>query len=170
MDLSKFLNIVYRYLWLLVLAALVAGLTTFFQLSSRPDTYKASTDLLVGPSLDSPSPDLNALRIGGQLAQTYAEMVDTRTFLEAVNNKLDQKTDLEVLRDAISTRQSAETRVLTITVYHPDPRQAVAIANAAAQTLIDLSPSKDNTTSLLRSQMSDQSRQLEQIVSKTETA
>jgi capsular exopolysaccharide synthesis family protein len=170
MDLSKFLNIVYRYLWLLVLAALVAGLTTFFQLSSRPDIYKASTDLLVGPSLDSPSPDLNSLRIGGQLAQTYAEVVDTRPFLETVNNKLDQKIDLEVLRDAISTRQSAETRVLTITVYHPDPQQAVAIANAAAQTLIDMSPSKDNTTSLLRTQMSDQSHQLEQIVSKTEAS
>jgi uncharacterized protein involved in exopolysaccharide biosynthesis len=42
MDLSKFLNIVYRYLWLLVLAALVAGLTTFFQLSSRPDIYSVN--------------------------------------------------------------------------------------------------------------------------------
>jgi capsular exopolysaccharide synthesis family protein len=168
MDLSKFLNIVYRYLWLLGLAALVAGLTTFFQLSSRPGTYKATTDLLVGPSLDSPSPDLNSLKIGGQLAQTYAEVVDTRTFLESVNNKLDQKIDLAEMREAISTRQSAETRVLSITVYHPDPNQAVAIANAAAQTLIDMSPSKDNTTSLLRSQMSDQSHQLEQIVSKTQ--
>ena len=30
MDLSKILNLLYRYLWLLVLAALIAGLITFF--------------------------------------------------------------------------------------------------------------------------------------------
>ena len=170
MDLSKILNILYRYLWLLVVAAFVAGLITFVQLSSQPESYKASTDLLVGPSLDSPSPDLNSLKIGGQLAQTYAELVDTQPFLQSVNNKLDQKTDLGVIRDAISTRQSTETRVLTIIVYHRDKNQAVAIANAAAQALLEISPSKDNTTALLRSQMSDQSHQLEQIVSQSQAS
>lgn len=165
MDLSKILNIVYRYLWLLVLAGLIASLTTFFQLSSRPVAYRATTDLLVGPGLNSASPDLNALKIGGQLTLTYAEVVDTPTFLESVNHKLDQKTDLNALRDAISTRQSVETRVLTIIVFYPDPKQAVAIANAAAQTLLEMSPAKDNITTSLRAQMSDQTHQLEQMVS-----
>lgn len=168
MDLSKFLNILYRYLWLMVLAALVAGITTFFQLSSRPVSYKATTDLLVGPGLDSPSPDLNALRIGGQLVQTYAELVETRSFLGAVNNKLDQKTDIDAIRAAISTRMSTETRILSITVYHPDPKQAVAIANAAAETLVETSPSKDNTAAILRNQMSEQAHQLEQIIGSAE--
>src|SRR5687768_8828765 len=109
MDLSKILNILYRYLWLLVLTALVASLTTFFVINNEPASYKATTQLLVGPGLDSPSPDLNSLRIGGTLIQTYAELVTTRSFLEAVNNKLDQKTDLELLTKAISTRQNTET-------------------------------------------------------------
>ena len=170
MDLSKILNIFYRYLWLLVLAALVASLTTFFQLRSQPVSYKASTDLLIGPSLDSASPDVNSLKIGGQLVQTYAVVVDTRAFLDSVNSKLDQKIDLAELKGAISTRQSSETRVLTIIVYHPDPKQAVAIANAAAQTLIELSPSKDNTAALLRTQMSNQSHQLEEIISQAQTS
>jgi capsular polysaccharide biosynthesis protein/Mrp family chromosome partitioning ATPase len=164
MDLSKILNLVYRYLWLLVLAALIASLTTFVQLSNRPVAYRATTDLLIGPGLDSPSPDLNALRIGGQLGQTYAEVLTTRSFLESVNNKLDQKMDLNALKDALSTRQSTETRVLTILVYNPDPKQAVAIANAAAQTLLEMSPPKDNITDSLRARMSEQSHELEQIV------
>ena len=102
MDLSKILSLVYRYLWLLVLAALIAGLTTFFQLSSQPVAYRATTDLLIGPTLDSPSPDLNSLRIGGQLGQTYAEVLTTSSFLEAVNSKLAQKLALNELKDAIS--------------------------------------------------------------------
>jgi capsular exopolysaccharide synthesis family protein len=170
MDLSKILNVLYRYLWLLVLAALVAGLITFFQVSSQPVVYRTSTDLLVGPSLDSPSPDLNSLKIGGQLVQTYAEVADTPSFFEAVNNKLARKMDLNVLKDAISTRVGTETRVLTINVHDEDPKQAVAIANAAAQTLLEMSPAQDNTTALLRAQMSDQSHQLEQIVTSSQAS
>jgi capsular exopolysaccharide synthesis family protein len=168
MDLAKILNVLYRYLWLLVLAALVAGLITFFQVSSQPVVYRTSTDLLVGPSLDTPSPDLNSLKIGGQLVQTYAEVADTPSFFEAVNNKLDRKMDLNVLKDAVSTRVGTETRVLTINVRDEDPKQAVAIANAAAQTLLEMSPSQDNTTALLRAGMSEQSHQLEQIVSSSQ--
>jgi len=166
MDLSKILNMLYRYWWLLVLAALVASLITYFQLSSQPVTFRATTDLLIGPSLDSPSPDLNSLRIGGQLVQTYAEVVETRSFLESVNNKLDQKVDLSALRSAFSTRMSTETRVLTIIVFHRDPKQAAAIANAAAQTLIEMSPSQDDTTALLQAQ----SDQLEQIISQSQSS
>jgi capsular exopolysaccharide synthesis family protein len=166
MDLSKILNSLYRYWWLLVLAALVASLITYFQLISQPVTYRATTDLLVGPSLDSPNPDLNSLRIGGQLVQTYAEVVETRSFLESVNNKLDQKVELNALRSAFSTRMSTETRVLTIIIFHRDPQQAADIANAAAQTLVEMSPSQDNTTVLLQ----EQSHQLEQIITQSQSS
>jgi succinoglycan biosynthesis transport protein ExoP len=163
MDLSKVFNVFYRFWWLLVLAALAASLVAYFQLSSQPVMYRATTDILVGPSLDSPSPDLNGLRIGGQLVQTYAEVVDTRSFLESVNNRLDQKVDLNDL--SISTRVSTETRVLTIIVFDRDPRQAAAIANAAAQTLIAMSPVQDNTTAVLQAQ----SVQLEKIISQAQS-
>jgi capsular exopolysaccharide synthesis family protein len=170
MNLSRILNIVRRFMWLFLLVTLVASLTTYFLISSKPSIYEAKTRLLVGPSLDSPSPDLNSLRIGGQLIQTYAEMVSSRPFLESVNNKLDQKTNLEALTGMIGTRQNADTRILTIFVRHPDPNQAVAIANAAATTLIDMSPARDNTTTLLRTQMSNQSSQLEQIITNSEAS
>ena len=170
MDFSKVTHIVRRYLWLFALATLVASLTTYFTLSSKPVTYEAKTRLLVGPSMDSPSPDLNSLKIGGQLIQTYAELISSRPFLERVNNKLDQKTDLESLGRMIETRQNPDTRILTIFVRHRDPNQAVAIANATATTLIEMSPAKDNTTALLRIQMSNQSPKLEQIISNSEAS
>lgn len=168
MDLSKILNLLYRYSWLLVLGALIAALTTYYQLSSQPTAYRATTDILVGPGLDSPSPDLNSLRVGGQLGQTYAELLNTDSFLQAVNKKLPQKMDLNELDNSITNRQSADTRVLTIIVYYPDPKQAVAIANAAAQTLLEISPSKDNLTASLRARLSDQSHQLEQVISESQ--
>ncbi|MBL8015562.1 MAG: hypothetical protein JNK26_05250 [Candidatus Doudnabacteria bacterium] len=168
MDLSKILSLIYRYLWLLVGAALVAGIITFYQIDRQPSAYQATTHLLIGPGLDSPSPDINSLKIGGQLGQTYAEVLSTASFLETVNNKLSQKVNLTVLDDAISSRQSIETRLLTIIVESPDPEQAVAIANAAAQTLLEMSPSKDNTFTTLRAQMSEQVSQLQQVVNESQ--
>lgn len=170
MDLSKSLNLIRRYLWLLVLSTLVASLAAFYVLNKEPVTYRATTKLLVGPSLDSDSPDLNSLKIGAQLILTYSELVTTRSFLESVNNKLDQKTDIDTLDSYISTRQNAETRVLTIITRHQDPKQALAIANAVAETLIEFSPSKDNTSALLRAQVSNQFHLLEEIITNTETS
>ena len=169
MDLSKILNLLYRYSWLLVLGVLIAALTTYYQLNNQPTGYKASTDILVGPGLDSPSPDLNSLRIGGQMGQTYAEVLSNDSFLEAVNNKLPQKMDPTELASSIKNRQSADTRLLTIIVYYQDPKQAVAIANAAAQTLLEMSPSKDNLTASLRAKLSDQSHQLEQMITESQS-
>jgi capsular polysaccharide biosynthesis protein len=164
MNFARILNITRRHLWLFVLVTLVAGLTTYFAIASRPTVYEAKTRLLAGPGMDSPSPDLNALRIGGQLIQTYAEMVSSRPFLESVNSKLDNKVNLEELAATIETRQNTETRILTIFVRHSNPEQAVAIANAIAASLMEVSPSIDNSTSLLRSQLSNQSNQLEQTI------
>ena len=41
MDFSKFLNIVRRYFWLVVLVTLIASLTTFFVLNNQPDEFRA---------------------------------------------------------------------------------------------------------------------------------
>lgn len=170
MDQAKFVNILRRYTWLLVLAALVASFTAFYVLNGQPTVYEAKTRILVGPTVDSPSPDLNALRIGGQLMTTYADLVTTRPFLEAINERLGQKINLEELSGMIETRQNTEARILTIFVRHQDPKQAVAIANAAAETLMEMSPSQENTTSVLRAQMSTQAHQLEQIIGDAEAS
>lgn len=170
MDQAKVFNIVRRYAWLLLLAALVASLTAWLVLSDQPTLFEAKTRILVGPTVDSPNPDLNALRIGGQLMTTYADLVTTRPFLESINSKLGQKMNLEELGGMIETRQNTEARILTVFVRHEDPKQAVAIANAAADSLIELSPSEDNTTSVLRAQMSTQAHQLEQIINSAEAS
>lgn len=166
MELSKILNIFRRYLWLVVLAALIPSLTVFLLLSKQPVSYQAKTRLLIGPTLDSPSPDLNSLKIGGTLIQTYAGLTDTTAFLTSINNKLSHKyDDINTLDTMLVVRTNTDTRVLTIIVYNLSPKDAVEIANAAAAALVEMSPAKDNNIiALLRKQMSDQSQELGQVI------
>lgn len=168
MNASKFLDLIRRYLWLFILAAIIAGVTTYFVLNRQPELYEAQTRILVGPTVDSPSPDLNSLKIGSQLMQTYADVVTTRPFLQAVNNKLDQKINLETLAGMIDTKQNVDARILTITVQNPDPKQAAAIANAVAEALVEISPSKDNSTAALRAQITNQTQEIEKIINSSQ--
>ena len=170
MDQSKLLNVLRRYWWLFLVALVIASITAYFVLNQQPVLYETKTQLLVGPTVDSPSPDLNALRIGSQMMQTYADLVTTRPLLEAINSKLEQKTSVERLAGMMDIKQNPDARILTIIVRSNDPKQAVAIANAAANSLIELSPSKDNTTALVREQMSNQVHQLETITTNAEAS
>lgn len=170
MDQSKIVNVFRRYWWLFLVALIGASLAAFFVFNKQPVVYEAKTQLLVGPTVDSPSPDLNSLKIGAQLMQTYADLVSTRPFLESINNKLDNKEDLTRLGGMLDVKQNTEARILTIIVHNKDPKQAVAIANAAANSLIEMSPSQDNTTAALRTQMSNQTHQLEEITTSAETS
>lgn len=164
MELQKIFTIVRSYLWLFVGAIVVASLTTFLFVRSQPALYEAKTLLIIGPGVDNPSPALNSLRIGGQLMQTYAEMVETRPFLETIDKDLELKMDLRELGEMIEVRTNEDTRILSIYVQHEDPEKAIAIANAAANTLVGLSPSRENNLAPLRDRMASQTTLLEQII------
>ncbi|MCI0395961.1 MAG: hypothetical protein L0332_31555 [Chloroflexi bacterium] len=166
---QRYLNIVRRWLWLLILATLLAGLLTYWVSQRQSLSYTATARLVVGPGISSPNPDLNALRAGGQLMQTYAELPTTGPFLQTIINELNLDTNIEELDERIAVSANQETQILTISAQHNDPAQAVAIANAVAETLVRLSPSgADNPVAELRAQMVNQSQRLEQNIAAME--
>jgi len=160
-----FLNILRRWLWLLILAALVTGLAGYLAVKDRPAAYQASVKLLVGPGIDAPNPDLGALRTGGQLMHTYAELVETAPLLEAIIKELQLDVGAVQLGKMIDVRANQDTQILIITVTHKSPDQAIAIANAAAREVVQRSPSaEDSSASIINQQMLSQATRLDQII------
>ena len=157
------------WLWLLVLSALVTGFVGYLMVKDRPAAYQAKAKLLVGPGIDAPNPDLGALRTGGQLMQTYAELVETTPFLQAVIDKLELNISASELGRMIDVRTNQDTQILIITVTHNEPVTAIAIANAAAEEMVARSPSADDSpTSILNAQMRGQAARLEQIIANSD--
>ena len=166
---KRYLYILRRWLWLVVTAAIVSSSIAYLAIRDRPPTYEARAKLLVGPGTDAPNPDLNALRAGGQLMQTYAELVATGPFLQSIIDKLSLKVSSEDLSKIINVRTNPDTQILIITVQDKDPQEAVAIANAAAEALVNKSPSADDSpTRLLNEQMRNQAARLEQIIANSD--
>jgi capsular exopolysaccharide synthesis family protein len=164
-----FFNLIRRWFWLLGLATLIAATTTYWVSAQQPLMYEGKARLIVGPGVDSPSPDLNALRAGGQLLQTYAELVTTRPVLQAVIDDLKLGIKPEVLKKQITVTSNQETQILTISVQDEDPAQATAIANAVADLLVRLSPSGTEGPQLqLKNQMSSQAEMIEGSIASAE--
>lgn len=164
------LNIIRRWLWLLVLATLVAGLTAYGMSKQQSPTYEATARLIIGPGVDSPDPSLNDLRTGSQLMQTYAELVTTRPVLQAVIDDLNLSISLDRLDRNITVRSDSETQILSIDVQDGDPAQAAAIANAIAGMLVGLGPSgASGPKAQLRAQMHSQAEKIEESIASSET-
>lgn len=166
---QRYIILIRRWLWLLALAAVVAGLTTYLVLVDQPTIYEAQTRLIIGPGIDTPDPDVNALRAGGQLMQTYAEISLTSPFLQSIIDELDLKTTPLGMRDSIQVATNQETQILSFNVGHSNPERAIAIANLAAAKLVELSPSgPDSSSSLLKEQMRIQAEKIEAIIDQSE--
>ncbi len=169
MTLNFYINVVRRWLWLLVLAPLVAGATTYWVNRQEPSLYQASARLVIGPGIDSSNPTLNDLRTAGQLMHTYAEVATTRPFLQSISDSLGVSIDPDKLVSEITVTPNDNAQILTIRVQDRDPAQAAAIANAVADALVRLSPfSVGGSGAEIRDQMRAQAAKLQSDIDSME--
>jgi polysaccharide biosynthesis transport protein len=159
------LKILIKRAWLLAIVMLIGGGAAFIFAQSQPTMYEAQARLMVGPGIDSPNPDLNVLRAGGQLIQMYAELPLTEPYLQQVIDELRLDMKPTELASLIELRANQETQILTIVVRHPDEKQAQAIASTVALRLVQISPSNpESTAALMKGQVYSQVTELERMV------
>ena len=106
MDARQTLNVLRRWVWLLIAAVLLAGGASYLVSSSLTKLYESKVTLIVGQSLQSTSTDYNQLLASQRLSQTYADLATTGTVLSAVIDSvgLDTTTD-ELGRSSARTRR-----------------------------------------------------------------
>ena len=162
------LKVIFRWSWLLVLIPIVAALIAYVYMNAQPANYEATSVLLVGTGIDSPSPDMDALRAGAYLMGTYAELPRTDTFLEQLRTdlKLTSLTTRE-LAQKIDVRMLIDTQIFKIVVQDDDPDRAVLIANGTANQLQSLSPPLEFITAL-RERMASQATRIEADIEETQ--
>lgn len=144
MELRHF-KVILRWIWLLMLFPIISVIAGFAFLQFKSTIYEARSVLIVGPGIDSPNPDLNALRAGALLMQTYAELPRTDAFRERIIEELDLSLTKSELDDILILRQLVDTQILQIIVQDEDSERAILIANAIAEELVRLGPSSEQS-------------------------
>lgn len=150
MEAKKYLMLVRRWAWLLIIGLILGGGSAFaFSISQQP-VYQAVTRVLVMRAPESGTSDFTYLN-DQQLAQTYTQTITTRPILDAVGKKVGGK----VSNEQITAQIVPNTQLIQISVEDTNAQRAADITN----TLVDVFIEQNNRLQAARFADSEQSLQ-----------
>ena len=134
-DISRQAVIALRWLPLVLVGAILAGVIAYTWSSGRPSQYEATGTLLVDPGREASIQD----RTGATLAAlSYAADMESPSFARSLIDKLDLDTTVDRLtaRISVNADPNAEVALVGITVDSSDPEEAQTIAKAVGDEKI----------------------------------
>ena len=167
MEFTQYIRLVRRWLWLIVVAAIIGGGLSFIINSGRPALYKAQSMLAIGRFIEARNPEQSDIYVGFELAQTYAQLLRTNDVLQGTIDQLDLDMEPDSLEGLIETRILEGTSLLVINVTYTDAILAADITNTVADELIQQSPS--NLTPEQQAQIDFASAQIDALASQIES-
>ena len=133
-------ELMYRLLasWKMIVAAAVALAVAFgfYTLCFVTPMYEATATIYVLSPSDS-AIDMSDLQIGTALTSDYLKVFQMWEVHEGVISNLGLPYDYEQMRDMLSVKNDADTRMLDITITSPSPTEAASIANEYAEVVSD---------------------------------
>lgn len=140
MELTAYIRLVRRWLWLIALAAVVAGSIAFATARTQPARYRATTTIQIGTYIDLTDPNPAMIQSAAALAQTYIALLRTSSIMNSVIQNLQLPFSSVLLAGMFDGKLLEGTSLLTLTVNYTDPVMAADIANELARQLILNSP------------------------------
>ncbi|PID86749.1 MAG: hypothetical protein CSB13_02735 [Chloroflexi bacterium] len=150
-EIRQYIAPLLKWWWLIILATVLAGITSFFVVRQQPIMFQSRATLMIGSPFADPNPDSNEFWLSDQLAEAYADFARREPIRVAVMEAL----DLDSLPQ-YSVSIPARTRFIEVSVVDTNPRRAQAVANELANQLILLSPSGEDQEALERQEFIDQ--------------
>jgi len=135
-DIRKVLFALRRRLWIIILAAILAGVGAFFISKQLTPIYQTTTDLLVIEGSASQS-DYQDVLISERLTRTISDMMLNQDILQEVIDLYALDSDVETLKETIEIGSIHDTQLITVTVEGPDPTLIANIANSMVSVFID---------------------------------
>ena len=134
-------------MWLIVLAAAVAGIASFFATRAVPRVYETKTTIMIGRFISDPNPDSGDFWISEQLGQTYAQLATREPVLQGAIDSLQLNDQIHWGELAQDVRVSlvSGTQLMEIYVSDTNPQRAKALADGIAEQLILQSPSNPSS-------------------------
>ncbi len=133
MELRRYGQTLWKWLWLIVLGTLLAGGLTFLISSRSTPIYRASTQILIQQGSNPTGQGWLDVLTSERLAASYARLLTTRPMLKRVA-ELEQ---LPEITSRIIVDPVRETQIIVLHVEDPNPAMAAAIANRLPAVFIE---------------------------------
>ncbi len=141
MALRQYVSVVWRWLWLILLATGIAAASSYWASRSMPFVFQSSTTLMVGQAMiQDPNVTSQDIMLSQQLAQTYVQMATRQPILQATIDALGLGTSWTELKERVNVSLVQGTQLLQISVLDTSPQRAAATADEIARQLVLQSP------------------------------
>lgn len=164
MELVRYLFLLRRWAWLLVLGAVLSGVGAYLISLQMTPIYQASTTLLINQaSARNALPDYNSILSSERLARTYAQLMLKRPVLVRVIADLQLNITPELLAERILVTPVRDTQLIIVNVEDSNPVLAAQIANRLVEVFIE------QNRALQSARFDDSKRSLEAELIKLQT-
>jgi succinoglycan biosynthesis transport protein ExoP len=135
MDLWPYIVPLRKWWFLIVVATLLAAVSSFLAIRNQPPVYNARTTLLIGRTIFDPNPSSNEIYLNQQLGNLYSDIANREPVRDATMKAL----GLTWLPQYV-VRPMANSQFIEIIVTDSDPQRAFRVADELARQLVNLSP------------------------------
>lgn len=129
MELRQYVYLIWRWSWLIILGAMIAGTAAYYFNSSQAPIYRATSTLLVIEGNSGIETVYNSLLTSEQLAQFYAERLKNYEVLDEAAQNLNLELSPEDLAEQVQVQLVNNTQLINLSVEHTNPELARDLAN-----------------------------------------
>lgn len=138
-DWWRYIAILKRWLWLLVLSVTLGACVAFFISNSQLPVYQATATILINAAPNTTSgTDYSSMLASGQIAGTYARLFTERMVLDRLVSELPITTSVEELQEMIQVSVVRNTQLMELKVENTNPEVAAYIANNLVTVFSDV--------------------------------
>ncbi len=137
-DIRQYLWILWRYLWLIVLAGILGAGVGYYVSVTQTPIYQSTTTVLINESAAKNAvTDYTTILASERLTKTYSEMLVKTPVMEEVARRLNLKVLPDDLQKRVEAQPVRDTQLVKISVEDPNPYLAAAIANTLVEVFSD---------------------------------
>src|SRR5919202_37263 len=130
---TRYLNIVRRWLWILAVTPVIAGVVAFGLSKLSTPVYEASLTLWVSQASSGSGQQYSDILAAERLAKTYGALITKRPVLLETIKELQLDMTPEELSSRIAVKLVRDTQLLEVTARNTDPALAATIVNKLAE-------------------------------------
>lgn len=129
MEIRRYFAIFWRWAWLIILGAIVAGGTTYLININTEPSYRASARFLIDQAPVGTTNEYAQSLYEERLATTYVELIGLREVLENTIETLELNISPEQLQNRVEVSALEGSQIIAISVVDTEPNRAANIAN-----------------------------------------
>lgn len=126
MEITEYIHLLRRWLWLVLLGAVVAGSAAYFWNRAQEPVYRATAILLI---TEGTANDRTSLQLSEELAQSYIKRLTNYEVMQQVIANLNADISPESLSSRVTVQRINDSQLIALSVQLTDAALAAALAN-----------------------------------------